>query len=798
MILIAVFLLSLSAIAFEILLTRVFSIGQWNHLSFMVISIALFGFAASGTFLSILDARKKGWGKRLSATDAVTILVILYTITAIISFIVLNQIPLDYFKLPLQPVQTLYLLTAYLLLALPFFFTGLVVSLAYAFIPEKTGLVYFSSMAGSACGAIIPVFFLPLFGEGKLIILAALIPMVLVFFGKPKSISGSSGDLAQKNSFHKKRLFPRVISFGIFLVSAVLVSPYGIAVVNVNPSPYKALSQILQFPDTRIKKTANNLRGRIDSVESPYIRFAPGLSLKFTGTLPAQSSTYKDGDNPFVLTHMLEQQKERFSKFTLNFAGYLCVPRVEDILLIQSGGGSGIPCAIASGARKITVVEQNPHIARIVRQHYNLFVANQNPRAFLAQTNKRFDVIHVENWGTSLPGSSALTQEYLFTIQAFTEYLNHLADNGTLIISRKLLLPPADAIRMWAAAYESLTSLNIESPEQCIAMLRNWDTFTLTVSPGPLKDIPALKDFAHKMNFDVVYIPGMTQGLANRFNIFDEPFHFLEVNRLAEAYRTGTENLFFQNYLLDVAPQTDSRPFPGRFLKWFRLKDLYKTTGSRLYSLLLSGEVIVAVVFIEAFLVAFLLLILPLFAVPKQETRIPIRLILYFLAVGAGFMFVELFFIKAFTLLFGDPIISFTVVLAGILTFSSLGGLGSQRMGRRGMKYGLFALIAVLVMVYFSMDTLAHKILGLSEVSAYLAAFLLLLPAGILMGLPFPLGMQHLLDSPVQRAYAWSANGCVSVLTSILSAQIALSIGIPAIMVCAALAYLVALLSIGK
>ena len=186
MILTAVFFLSLSALAFEVLLTRVFSISQWNHLSFMVISIALFGFAASGTFLSIIDTRKKGWEKRLSSNDSIKILIILYTVTAIASFVVLNRIPLDYFRLPLEPIQTLYLLTAYLLLSLPFFFTGLVVSIAYAFIPEKTGLVYFASMGGSALGAIIPFLLIPFFGEGKLIIVAALIPLVMVLFGIPK------------------------------------------------------------------------------------------------------------------------------------------------------------------------------------------------------------------------------------------------------------------------------------------------------------------------------------------------------------------------------------------------------------------------------------------------------------------------------------------------------------------------------------------------------------------------------------------------------------------------------------
>ncbi len=105
MILSAVFLLSLCSLTFEVLLTRVFSISQWNHLSFMVISIALFGFAASGTFLSILDYRKEKWGKQLSSKGALSIIATLYTITTLTSFIALNRLPLDYFRLPLEPIQ---------------------------------------------------------------------------------------------------------------------------------------------------------------------------------------------------------------------------------------------------------------------------------------------------------------------------------------------------------------------------------------------------------------------------------------------------------------------------------------------------------------------------------------------------------------------------------------------------------------------------------------------------------------------------------------------------------------------
>jgi len=785
MILTAVFLLSLSSLAFEVLLTRVFSISQWNHLSFMVISIALFGFAAAGTFLNIMDTHKKDWEQRLSASGPVKIFILLYTVTAIGSFIALNWIPLDYFRLPLEPVQIFYLLTAYLVLALPFFFAGLVISLAYAFIPEKTGFVYFASMAGSACGAILPVPFLPLLGEGKFIILATLIPLIIIPFESTPAIKTIS--LGKRFALQASGLF-------IVIIAGLIVSAGDGIGIKVVPSPYKDLSRVLKFPDTRIFETVTGLRGRFDSVQSPYIRFAPGLSLKFKGTLPEQWAIYKDGDTPFFIYKPRLQKDEGFSRFTLPYAGYMLARNSEHILLIQDGGGSAIPCAMASGARNLTVVEQNPQIAHMVQKNYNIPVVTQNPRAFLVRSDTRYDIIHIENWGSSLPGSDALTQKYLFTTPSFSEYLKHLTKNGILIMARKLLLPPADSVRLWAEAYESLKSLGYENPEQHIAILRNWSTFTLIVSVKPFNDTAVLKEFAQNMNFDLVFLPGITKEMVNRFNMFDAPYHFSEINRLAEAYRSGTQKAYFETYPLDVAPQSDRRPFPGRFLKWAKLKALYKTTGSRFYSLFMSGELVVCVVFLQALVIASFLLMLPGFTIKKQDKKPNISHMLYFLAVGAGFMFVELFFIKKYIFIFGDPVISFTVVLTGILIFSGLGGYCSQRIGPGGLRNVLLALIAVLILVFLGLDPMIRTILGCSKILQYALAILLLTLPCFLVGLPFPLGMRYLLNRPAHRAHAWTANGCASVLTSILSAQIALSLGIPVIILCAAAAYLVAFL----
>jgi hypothetical protein len=126
---------------------------------------------------------------------------------------------------------------------------------------------------------------------------------------------------------------------GIFFVAVFLVVFSSRSVLEVKPSPYKALSQAFLFPDTRIVETVNSIRGRLDSVKSPYIRFAPGLSLKYTEALPIQSAIFTDGDDRFVVYKLPPQNDNRFSGFTLSFAEYLLVPNPEDVLLIQSGGG---------------------------------------------------------------------------------------------------------------------------------------------------------------------------------------------------------------------------------------------------------------------------------------------------------------------------------------------------------------------------------------------------------------------------------------------------------------------------
>ena len=240
---------------------------------------------------------------------------------------------------------------------------------------------------------------------------------------------------------------------------------------------------------------------------------------------------------------------------------------------------------------------------------------------------------------------------------------------------------------------------------------------------------------------------------------------------------------------------SDNRPFPGRYLKWPKVKSLYQTLGSRLYALLMSGEIVVLVVLIEALLISGFLLFLPLAFIRRSRKKTSISQALYFFGVGAGFMFIELFFIKKYILLFGDPVISFSVVVCGILIFSSFGGAWAQTRDKSVLKKTFPILISILLLAFLGLNPLMDHLLEFETIWQYVWALMILFPIGFLMGLPFTIGMRDLLSSATQRAYAWSANGCASVITAIVSAQLALIFGIFSILGCAIVAYLIVIFS---
>jgi hypothetical protein len=431
----------------------------------------------------------------------------------------------------------------------------------------------------------------------------------------------------------------------------------------------------------------------------------------------------------------------------------------------------------------------------------SLVVSGENVRAVLARSRERYDLIYLEHWGPSIPGMAGLNQEHLLTVEAFTDYYRHLDRRGVLVLSRRLLLPPSDSLRLFAAAFEGLRQSGVSHPQRHLAVVHGFDSFTLLCSAAPLGPdaVKTLKEFCGRLNFDLLYYDGISFEEAGIYNRFEQPFHFRELQALAAALEEGEGGRYYAGYLLDVSPATDDRPFHNRFTRILKLGSLYRATGSRLYLLLMSGETVLLAVLALSLVVGFALLAVPGLTVFGRKGRCAGRapragLLPYFLASGAGFMLVEMTFIQRYTLLFGDPIVAFTVVLAGLLVASGLGAAASARWGPAGLRRSLALLVVLLAAWALWGGGLVHRLLEAPAGRAWAVAALVLLPVGFLLGVPFPTALRLWVAQPGPRAYLWAANGTDSVVASILAIPVAMLWGVSWGLWLAAASYSVSLL----
>ena len=815
MALLLVFTASAAALALEALLARYFALTQWHHLSFMVISVALLGFSASGTWLNLVATRQARSGagaaqavpgveqrlRRAAAGMAVS---------SVAMFLVLRLLPLDFFRIPSEPIQLLYLALSYLACAVPFFFAGLVTAIAFAAGTARPGAVYAAAMSGSAVGVLLPILLLPAAGlRAALMVPVALLLLPLV----PWSVRAARRTAGGWTP--RRWLAPAALALALGLgVSVVLAHP----ALEPSPGPYKYLAHVLRFPDTRLLARRDTARGRIEEVTGPTIRFAPGLSLGAGSPVPPQRALVRDGDAALFL--VADATADAGAGGWLDalhpaMALHLGAPP-RAVLVLQEGGGVLLAAALRHG-RSVQVAEPSTAVARRLRRLQvspatALVVVEDEPRALarrLVRAGVRFDAVLIEDWGASLAGTESHTQEPLLTVEAFRDYLALLEAGGVLSVSRRLLLPPANAPRLAAIAARALPEAARRAPEAHLAMVRNWDSFTLLVTRQPLAapQIERIRAFTARHGFDLVSLPGLRLEETNRFNRLAEPFHAHAVAAVLESARTGANAAVgVAGGLVDLSPPTDDRPFFNRFVRWAQLPDYQRATGGRLYGLLLSGDVVALAVLAEALVLALVLL-----AVPWLRTRGLRReqapdharngatgsagpVVAYNLAVGLGFILLELMLIQRLTVALGDPVVSFKVVLGALLVWSAAGGLLSERIAPPRTWLAVAAVAGVVLAYAAAGPALLTLLLGLPRIPRVACIVVSLAPLGAVLGMAFPLGLRLLAPAAASRALAWAANGCASVVGAVASTLLAVSQGITALGLVAAASYAVAAL----
>jgi hypothetical protein len=258
----------------------------------------------------------------------------------------------------------------------------------------------------------------------------------------------------------------------------------------------------------------------------------------------------------------------------------------------------------------------------------------------------------------------------------------------------------------------------------------------------------------------------------------------------------GDREAFYRNYLYDISPTTDERPYFFHFFKWNRLLKTYESL-ERKWQPLIEGGYLVPLALVQAAILSVALILLPIHKHGRSiEGRLPS--LAYFFCLGLGYMFIEMAMVQRFILLLGLPSYSISFVIFSLLFASGIGSYNSGRIDPGSTYHKLILLaIALLATLYALASPLINQLLGLPITFRLLATILIVTPLGILMGMPFPLGIGTLENSKKELIpWAWATNGCASVLGSIIPIIVALSLGFSTVFLAAGAIYLTSLLVI--
>lgn len=785
----ALFLLSAACLAFEVNLIRLFSVAQFYHFAFMTVSLALLGFGASGTFLSLAGGRIR------RPERALALLAWGFALGAIGSYGLTQALPFDSFRVALDGRQWGILALHYVALSFPFFCAGAATGLLLSLRRGRVGRTYAANLTGSALGCLLAVVAPSYTGAEGMVLLTA-------------ALGGLSALLFSRSRWPAALLQSALV--GGLLLTAFRPPP----VLEIRFSPYKGLSYALQYPDSRLLLRAWNGISRVDVVESSLIRSLPGQGIACRGQPPPQRALFVDGDDLSPITHVSDPTEPApLTDCLLTALPYRLRPGAR-ALVLDPRGGWDLWVALAEGARSVTAVEPNPLVVAAVRAQgawagdlYNrpdvaLFV--EDGRAFLARAGPEYDVILFALSAPYHPvtsGAYSLAENYRYTVEGFVAAMRRLTDDGLLVVVRWAQSPPSEEVRAFALAVEAVERTGGD-PARSLVALRSYNQVLILARRGPFTapELAAIREFAAARSLDLVYAPDIRPEEANRYNVMPTPDHYLAFVGLLEAEDRAR---WLADYPFDVAPSTDDRPFFGHFFRWRQMPEVLAMAGHVWQPFGGAGYLVPLALLGIAVAAAVVLILLPLAGrktvgaglapAPggqprgKQPQGLPLQLA-PFGFLGLAFMLVEIPLLQRFILFLGHPAYAMAGVLGALLFFSGLGSLLSARVPPR---WALGGVVGVVVLYGLGMPLLSGPLLGLPFWARAAVTGLGLAPLGIAMGMPFPRLLGALQErEPALVPWAWGVNGALSVVASVLAALMALSWGFRVVLIAGAAAYL--------
>ena len=764
----AVALIAMAVIALELALMRVLALRFWHHFAAMVVTIALLGFGASGTFLAIcrrrVMIRPAAW---LSGSA------IAFALATPVCLAVSRLVPLDVQFLAWHLGQIGYVVLLEAILLVPFLFAATALCVALMDRPQRIAGHYAANLIGSGLGALAGVLLMLVLTTSQLLTAVSAVAFAAGIIAMPWRRNSSIG---------------RVVGGGAIVVGLNVWIPYRPLL-----SPYKALPQLLAMDGTqRLCQTEGPL-GRIDVLAGPAIHAGPALSLQYTDPLPDHKLLLIDGDTAGAVYNCTQPSQWRFMDFTTGAAPYHLRAK-PTVLVIGAGGGADIGLARYHDSPDAIALEMNPQLIRLmtgrlaicggaIYEAPNVKVVCAEARGYLSRADQTFDLIQLpttEALGASGAGLYAAQENYLYTVEAFGHMIDHLSDRGILAATRWARTPPRDGLRLFDTAAQALRRRGLD-PRQHLAMIRSLMTVTVLAGKAPLTpaDTAAIRAFCTERSFDVCYLPDIRLGEVNQFHQLAQPFYFDAAGDLLGSNRPA----FLAQYPFAIAAATDDKPYFSHFLNRRTLDFLGGQSGRLARSHLEMGAVLLGAALVQSALLGVVLIVLPLApgAGMIARTKGAGATLGYFLLIGAAFMLLEMGFLQKLILYLAHPIYAAAVAIGSTLIFAGLGSQLSTRWRSSPKRITTIAAIAVVALgagYVIGLGPWLQWSQGLAMPLRTLIAAITIAPLAIAMGHLMPVGLRQIgAASPALVPWAWAVNGCASVVATVAAPLMAMTIG---------------------
>lgn len=744
-------LTTLATLLLELSLTRVFSVVFYYHFAFLAISIALFGLGAGGVFSYIVA----GWSAPLFRKLGYLSMINSLLVVAALAVVVAQK----------EEPGAWGLTLVYFATSLPFFVSGTIVSLAIAESVERVDRVYFFDLLGASAGCLLLVPFLNDFGGTSTVIFVA------VLFAAAGAI------------WHSMAGSVRLRAAGVALALALFAFAF-----------YNGANNIIAIRYAKGQKLKKEDFVQWNSFSRIAVR-------DYAIFIDADAST---GIASFDFAHL--DARERHELLEQGPALPYAVRPGAKTLIIGPGGGWDVARALASGSHDITGVEINPIIANtVMRDKFaaqsrgiylrpDVRIVVEDGRSFVRRSQEKYQVVQatlVDTWASTAAGAFALSENNLYTTDAFRDYLLHLTGDGMAAFTRWGLDPPRESLRLVSLAMTALQQIGEREPWRHVIVGREgstkgWgaqDTVLISRKPFGAADLARARAALAAAKMQPIYLP-------------DEriPGQFTDLLRSADpaAYQ--------RNYQYDITPVSDNQPFffytvqPREILAFLE----HASDRTADYKINKAVPLLFALMAISLLATGIILALPPM----VLGARLPrhkgvLRFLLFFLAIGAGYILIEVALIQKFVLFLGHPTYALTVVIFAMLVSSGLGSYFSRRiLGDDDRRlYRALVLIAVLVALLALIVTpLLAAGVGLPLVLKFAITVLLISPAGFVMGMPFPTGLKRLEEwhKPSVR-WAWSLNAAASVLGSVGALVCAIYLGLVQTLLAGGLLYVLAL-----